>query len=191
MYSSNTWFGFFFLFFFFFFFLGQVAHRCQRWGAGRTHLEPPLGTATVPPGLCIFMPQFRKHAALPLRSLLSLSTHLQRGRGEKERKKKKSELKVNFPSQVTSPLKVQWTRIVSSGKFGLAMNTEPKDGSRSRALPVPRARCCFSRANARNRSPGTSPPYSLGTLGLRHPLGTRASGGCQTPVQSGSRETQR
>lgn len=92
---------------------------------------------------------------------------------------------------MTSPLKVQWARIVSSGEFGLAENTKPKDASRSWARRVPCALGCFSRAKDQNRSPGYTPPYSLGTLGLRCPLGARAQGGCQTPVQSPSSETRR
>lgn len=127
------------------------------------------------------MPQFRKHAALPLRSLLSLSTHLQRG--------KRKRALVNFPSQVTSPLKVQRTRAVSSGQFGMAVSTKPKDARRSWARPEPHSPSCFFGANVQSRSPRSSPPSSPGTPGLRGRLRARAPSRSQTLVpQSGSNE---
>lgn len=127
------------------------------------------------------MPQFRKHAALPLRSLLSLSTHLQRG--------KRKRALINFPSQVTSPLKVQRTRAVSSGQFGMAVSTKPKDARRSWARPKPHSPSCFFGANVQSRSPRSSPPSSPGTPGLRGRLRARAPSRSQTLVpQSGSNE---
>lgn len=127
------------------------------------------------------MPQFRKHAALPLRSLLSLSTHLQRG--------KRKKALVNFPSQVTSPLKVQRTRAVSSGQFGMAVSTKPKDARRSWARPKPHSPSCFFGANVQSRSPRSSSPSSPGTPGLRGRLRARAPSRSQTLIpQSGSNE---
>lgn len=127
------------------------------------------------------MPQFRKHAALPLRSLLSLETHLQR--------EKRKKALVNFPSQVTSPLKVQRTLAVSSGQFGLAVSTKPKDARRSWARPEPHSPSCFFGANVQSRSPRSSPPSSPGTPGLRGRLRARAPSKSQTLVpRSGSNE---
>lgn len=120
------------------------------------------------------MPQFRKHAALPLRSLLSLETHLQR--------EKRKKALVNFPSQVTSPLKVQRTLAVSSGQFGLAVSTKPKDARRSWARPEPHSPSCFFGANVQSRSPRSSPPSSPGTPGLRGRLRAPAPSRSQTLV---------